>query len=287
MNFEEYETRAAHTDQFQSEPTSAQRFARNLIVCGNEVLEAIERYPKDRERLRGKLGDVLWYIARTGARSGYSLDDIAAANLMDVEPRFGNNPYKGILFDAAHPAKERLPRVLQVKFEDLGNGKTRISTPLAFGEGEDMQLGDVIDDNAHSGDGYRYHDVFHLAYATILGWSPILRALLKRKRRSDPTTDRVEDGARARDIEESVTSYIFNVAKEEGFFEGAAEVPFSILREVARMVQALEVRYRGFNEWQTAILAGCEGFRALKANRGGYVVLDLNKRAMTYHATLA
>ena len=33
------------------------------------------------------------------------------------------------------------------------------------------QLGNDLGDNAAVEDGYRYHDVIHLAHATVLGWS--------------------------------------------------------------------------------------------------------------------
>src|SRR2546425_1996035 len=51
-----------------------------------------------------------------------------------------------------------------------------------------------IQDNAYDDDGYRFHDVFHFAHLAILGWSPVLRKLLKRKRRNDVLVDEVEDG---------------------------------------------------------------------------------------------
>jgi hypothetical protein len=52
-------------------------------------------------------------------------------------------------------------------------------------------------DNAYERAGYRFHDVFHLAFAAVLGWSPITRALLKRKRKSSPEVDEVEDRGRS------------------------------------------------------------------------------------------
>ena len=42
----------------------------------------------------------------------------------------------------------------------------------------------------------RFHDIFHLSYAAILGWSPTVRALLRCKRKSDPRVDEVEDGGK-------------------------------------------------------------------------------------------
>ena len=45
-------------------------------------------------------------------------------------------------------------------------------------------LGNELTDNAYENSGYRYHDVFHLAYAAVLGWSPVRRQLMKQKRKT-------------------------------------------------------------------------------------------------------
>ena len=81
-------------------------------------------------------------------------------------------------------------------------------------EGDDRQsirvlingvpFGEELTDNAYDHDGYRFHDIFHFAYAAVLGWSPITRALLRRKRKSRPLVDEVEDGGRAAVIEEGI-----------------------------------------------------------------------------------
>ena len=66
----------------------------------------------------------------------------------------------------------------------------------------------------------RFHDVFHLANAAILHWSPVFRALIRQKRKSDPKIDEVEDGGRATVVEEGLTAWIFSYAKGLNFFEG-------------------------------------------------------------------
>ena len=72
---------------------------------------------------------------------------------------------------------------------------------------------------------YRFHDVFHLAHAAKLGWSPVLRGkLLKRKqedspdrkRRSDEEVNEVEDGGRAVVTDEAVVAYVWGYAKRHG-----------------------------------------------------------------------
>ncbi len=77
-----------------------------------------------------------------------------------------------------------------------------------------------MDDNAHEADGYRFHDVFHLAFMATFGWSPVIRALLKRKRKSNPAIDNVEDGARAIIIEEAISAMVYEHAKDHNFYEG-------------------------------------------------------------------
>jgi hypothetical protein len=58
-------------------------------------------------------------------------------------------------------------------------------------------IGDPLTDNILDRDGYRFHDVFHFAHASILHWSPTFRALIKHKRKSDPVVDEAQDSGRA------------------------------------------------------------------------------------------
>src|SRR5436309_6986119 len=81
-----------------------------------------------------------------------------------------------------------------------------------------VELGSRLTDNKIGEDDYRFHDVFHLAYAALLGWSPCLRALLKAKRKSIPEVDESQDGARAILIEEGVSTLIFHHALRLNFF---------------------------------------------------------------------
>jgi hypothetical protein len=37
-----------------------------------------------------------------------------------------------------------------------------------------INIGDQLTDNHLEPDDYRFHDVFHLSYTAILGWSPVL-----------------------------------------------------------------------------------------------------------------
>ncbi|MFI0349933.1 hypothetical protein [Actinomadura sp. 9N407] len=68
----------------------------------------------------------------------------------------------------------------------------------------------------------RMHDVFHLSYAAVLGWSPVMRSLMRRKRKSDPAIDEAEDGGRAIAIEEGISTMVFSYASRHNRADPAA-----------------------------------------------------------------
>src|SRR5258706_1333087 len=140
-------------------------------------------------------------------------------------------------FDSNFDEMEQLPRKFTVSFNSIDVGKkskTRVSI-------NGMQVGDFIDDNSKESDSYRFHDVFHYTFATMLGWSPCTRAMMKRKRKSNPTVDEIEDGARATITEESISLIIFNKAKRNNFFREDKKVSRSLLNLIKEMTTSFEV----------------------------------------------
>jgi hypothetical protein len=146
----------------------------------------------------------------------------------------------------------------------------------------EMQIGDALSDNAYQDDGYRYHDAFHLAFAAVLGWSPIVRGLLKRKRKSKPKVDEVEDGARAANIEEGLAAYVYNEAKNSNLFKQTTSLDFYLLKTIKSFVHGLEVSNCSFAQWERAILGGFKVFHSLMKNHGGVLLLDLRKHTIKY-----
>jgi hypothetical protein len=158
------------------------------------------------------------------------------------------------------------------------------------------RLGDDLTDNSRDGDGYRFHDIMHLANAAKLGWSPVLRDLLKRKRKSDPETDEVEDGARARIVEEAVIKAIHSegvrLSSERGvgpmnknepdIFPSSEDISFSFLNFIKQLVLNLEVHNNKAWEWEASILDGYRIFYELRKNGQGTVSVDLNQRSINY-----
>lgn len=232
--------------------------------------------PSFRSELREEFGDVLWYLTSLASLYRIPLQEIAESNAEKVESLYTAGSV--IVFDKNSPSDERLPRQFTVNFYEkpLERG---VHVKISI---NDIVVGDALTDNAHESDGYRYHDVFHLAYAAVLGWSPVIRALLKCKRKSDTKTDEVEDGARAAIIEEAVSILVFNQAGERGWYADTSSIDISLLKTIRRMVSGLEVKACTAKQWKSAICQGYAAFAELKKHGGGDVVVDLDQQLLQY-----
>jgi hypothetical protein len=175
------------------------------------------------------------------------------------------------------PIDEQLHKRLSVDFEEKTIGTRKLVTQKVFM----IKIGDPLTDNISEEDFYRFHDAFHLAYAAILGWSPVLRSLFKVKRKSFPKLDENEDGARAVLIEEGISSWVFNTAKPH-YFEGANRVDYQTLKTIKEFTRGYEVYDQPMWAWEEAILTGFSVFRQLKEHRRGRVVIDLIDREIRF-----
>lgn len=219
-----------------------------------------------------ELGDILWYLAALARRVDLPLSKVAEQNLEKTRGRWLSSDGPAFDLDAGFPDDQRLPRQFDVLFELRGE---QVVMSIS---GE--EIGDPIDDNARVADGYRFHDVFHLGYAAVLGWSPIFRALLRRKRKADSDTDRAEDGARACAVEEAIAAFVFEMARPYNFFIGAEHVDSDILRGVRAVAGGLEVARCTPADWERAILTGFAAWRALRDAGQGVVRVDRDSRTL-------
>lgn len=242
------------------------------------------------QELREELGDALWYLAVLAERAGIALSELAGDNLTKAQDTFGGlSPEVLVLpaYDDGRPEDERLPRRLTVHFSERfvvqhGEQVPTVSVHVVGDAGE--PVGDPLDDNSTEDDDYRYHDAFHLAYMAVLGWSPVMRATLRPKRKRRGTQqDRVEDGGRAIAIEEGLTATIFSEAKLHSHFTSAERVPGELLKLCRRLTSGLEVADRPAGDWQRAILSGYRVFDQLRQHKGGIVVADLAAATLEYH----
>lgn len=229
-------------------------------------------------------GNLLAQLVLACASFDLRIEDVARHNLEKINSRWpGDGAPNGVLcFDplTAFPEHEQLPRNLEIEFIERGTPQEGYVVQRLRG----VYIGDRLTDNSNEQDDYRFHDVFHLAYMAYLGWSPVMRALLKRKRKSDPRKDENEDGARAIIIEEGIATWIFNHAKRHRLYEHVevGKLQYGLLKQIQGMVRGYEVEQCKLWQWEHAILKGFEVFRSLKLHRGGTVTVDMDKQTIAF-----
>jgi NTP pyrophosphatase (non-canonical NTP hydrolase) len=233
-----------------------------------------------KQHMREELGDVLWYIAALAHRFDLNLEDVAAANLVKIGDRWRPTPAADrIVFDAHFPEGERLPRQATLTF--ALQQRDRDGRTVAVLTRDGTPCGDPLTDASHIDDDYRFHDIFHLAHAAVLGWSPVSRFLLGCKRKSDPKTDEAEDGGRAIAIEEGISALVFSYATRHGYFENVRHIDHEFIKTITSMTSHLEVSVLRSADWEQAIMTGYDAWRQLRAQGGGTVHLDLDEQTLT------
>ena len=290
MDFHCYQKEALGTDRvpMRKTPDDVLSLIVPMLGLAGETGQLLSEYKKHlrdgeahrlfKERVSEELGDLLWYIANVATKFDLALDDIAIANLVKVKERWATERTEPLCFDTTLPEGERLPRRFEVEIVDVEGGASR--RVQAFINGQ--PFGAELTDNAYDPDGYRFHDVFHFAYAAVLGWSPITRALLRRKRKSCPMVDEVEDGGRAAVIEEGIAALVFDYATRHHMLAGVNVLDFQLLRTIKDMTSHLEVKQCTTGEWEQAILQGFRVWRAVLAKHGGRISVDLDQRRIDY-----
>ncbi len=149
------------------------------------------------------------------------------------------------------------------------------------------ELGDSLTDNSRRMDAYRFHDAIHLGFMAVLGWSPVMRSLLRLKRKSSPEADECEDGARAVFAEEGLAAVLSRLAPGRTGFLNQASIDGTVIEVARAAATGLEAEAAPGWLWQAAI---CQGFRAmylLSENGGGFLIADLDARELAYRKVLA
>jgi NTP pyrophosphatase (non-canonical NTP hydrolase) len=289
MDFQEYQVQAKKTDK-QKRNIGEKAIIIPLLGLAGEAGSLLTEYKKrlrdkDAHRLfkevfKEELGDILWYLSNVATKLGISLDEIANYNLQKIFERWPTHDknvlYK--LFDETYPKNEQLPRKLTVKFEEVMEDK-QIKVKISV---DGKNLGSKLTDNSYYEDGYRYHDIFHFSYVGMLGWSPVLRKLFEKKRRSNKKIDEVEDGARAIIMEEALIQFVYVHAAEHNFYNKMKLLDSDFLQTIKKMVSNFEVKICSIQQWENTILTSYDIFRKLRKNKGGEVELNLNKRTINY-----
>lgn len=208
--------------------------------------------------------------------TGLTFSNVVQANLRKARSAFLEPNFADLInFDAEFNIEEQLPQKFQIRIDQRSSGKSYLQWNGVF-------IGDPLTDNIADPDGYRFHDVFHLANAAILHWSPVFRALIKHKRKSNKKYDEEQDSGRAIVVEEGLTAWLFSRAKALDYFERHDRVSLGILKTVQEFVAGYEVARCPMKLWERSILQGYDVFRQVREAKGGLVIGDRKARTLQY-----
>ena len=267
---------------YRAEPTPA--FEKTLLQLAGEVGLLMTdheagRLTNNQAALAGRLVAIMRTVIQAANEAGVTLEAAAVKNLNKIFDRWPRERIYPAPLDQSAEAEEQLPRDLHVEvFERKVRGQTYV-----FQRCNGLNIGDRLTDNAMTADDYRFHDVFHYAYVAVLTWSPVIRAIFRLKRKSDPKIDEAQDGARATLIEEGVATWIFGQATALNLFADvkAGELPFDMLKHVRQFVAGYEAEQLPLWLWEEAILQGYAAFRFLREHRRGRLHIDTINRRLT------
>ena len=242
-----------------------------LLDRYGEWFQQQAREPLPSEQVREHLGRLMWHMTNVASKHRIHLEDIANYNLAKIDRRWGPpSPQREhyALFDEGYDENERLPRKMEILIQPDGLGRT-----VTFVNGK--RFGDPLTDNHYEDDGYRFHDIFHLSFASMLGWSPTVRALLRRKRKSNPMVDETEDGGRAMVMEEGISAFVFDYGARHNFLDGVSRLDQKLLRNIRYWTEHLEVSRRTEADWERAIVTGFQIWREVRSAGQGHIYADL------------
>lgn len=228
--------------------------------------------------LTDNLASVLERLIVAANEAGVDLEEAARRNIGKTADRWPSRREFPALFDSELPEEEQLPRRLVIEvFERHVAGKTYVVQKC-----NGLFIGDRLTDNKENVDDYRFHDVFHYSFAAILGWSPVTRALFRRKRKSVPKKDEGQDGARAVIVEEGISTFVFTRAGHLDFFKNQrrGDLGFDFLKMIRGLSNGYEPAALPLWQWEEAILAGYDAFRFLREHRRGRLTINLEKRKL-------
>ena len=313
----EYDARAAVTDEDAKGGSDPYALSVPVLGLAGEVGTLLVAQKKeyrdqdmkasDRSFLTDELGDVLWYAVTVARHAQLPLDALLDGALLAVRERaetarlLRNLPTDLPRLDEAFEPIERLPRRIVFRFREQGVGTVPTvdvtlveADPNPFADGPithcgklhryavNHSFGDPLDDNSRRSDGYRYHDAIHIGFLAVMGWSPVIRGLLKVKRRSDSIFDINEDGARATFAEEGLAAILAKRAPRFQNFATEAAIDDDSVELMVTVLADLEVGAMPSWLWRRAICQGFAAMRHLIDARGGFLLVDLDTRSVTH-----
>ena len=190
------------------------------------------------------------------------LSDIVTKNQKKTCGRFSELDFAELPnFDEEFPWDEQLPEHFEIKFIQRACGKSQL-------QWNDVFIGDLLVDGIPGTDGFRFHDVFHLAHAAILHWSPVFRALIKHKRKSIEKMDENQDGGRAIIVDEALILWVFSCVKEQNFFKFQKRLSFDLVKTGSEgLFEAMKLKSVRLNQGNGLLWKGIKSSDALRITR--------------------
>lgn len=262
---------------------SPEEFSHSLVELAGKVGDLVRdfgegQFENNRDKLSAHLVEIFRALLAASDAAEVELDAAAYGNLRKTYSRWPIEYHYPPLEDEGMPNDEKLFRQFTIYFEEQEIANRIFVLQKCNG----IIIGDRLTDNKIEKDDYRFHDVFHIAFAVHLGWSPILRSLFNIKRKSIPEIDENQDGARAGLIEEGVSTFIFSRGLERDLFKNIDHVDYDLLKSIQDMIKGYEVERCALWQWEKAILDSFQVFRALKKYRRGYVKADIEKHTLEF-----
>jgi NTP pyrophosphatase (non-canonical NTP hydrolase) len=293
MTLNEFQDKAKATVQTYTSSDQENFFLGYLGLAGEagSVLTTLKKLIRDgegfgsfKDKLTEELGDVLWYIAAIASHNNITLEEIARINLEKTDDRFTQQDLLKIpRLDAGYA--ERFPDTFIINFcEETNDSGLPIVRMMWEKDSENnlFELGDPLTDNSWEPNNYRYHDIFHLGHIAFLGWSPVLRHLMKLKRKSDPLALDAEDRGRAQVAEEAITLIIYNYAQKNEMLRDSDRIDTELLNSIKQLVVDLEVSIVTSFQWEMTILGSYKIFNQVVKNKGGRLLVSPKDRCLRY-----
>jgi len=293
MNVDDYQAEAAETMQFEKNTSEALTIV--MLGLNGEVGSLSTEYKKKlrdgdnyalfNDKLVEELGDIIWYLTAISTIEGIPLSKILKSNLKKTKDRWADLQgikqleLEGEFLDDEYEEHEQFPREFVATFTEGTDKKGKECVDIIV-NGE--KFGAQIRDNHYEDDYYRYHDIFHFSYVTVLGWSPTSRGLMHRKRRSNEAVNEIEDGGRAIVIDEAISALVFEHAKNHNYYENVTTLDEKLLQTIRLLTGHLEVKTASLKEWEQAILTGFAAWRKMRDAKQGRVICNLHEKTMMF-----
>jgi len=257
--------------------------AGSVLTTLKKLIRDGEGFDSYRDKLTDELGDVLWYISAIASHHNIDLEEIATRNLEKVKDRFDIIDLKSIhRFDEKYI--EQFPDTFVVEFiESMNeNGILEVKMVWEKSDGNFVQLGDPLTDNSSVPNDYRFHDIFHLGHIAFLGWSPVMRHLMKLKRKRHPLVLDAQDRGRPQVAEEAITLIVYNYATKNKMLKASDRIDTELLNTIKQLVVNLEVSSVSSYQWEQTIIQSYKVFHKVVENKGGRIYVSPKERKLEF-----